>query len=148
MTKLYLLDKTAKRNKKWSTGSLQCLRNGSCWYIISIYLHVQISQKSPIMEILARCQFCLLTHGWSSQKWCLACGDVEKRIWEHQNDFLSTCPKPFSWAKNRRRIFFDGKSRGALIAFIWDHDREKRGNDQVELLIVKQILLVSSLWNV
>ena len=29
--------------------------------IISIYLHVQISQKSPIMKILVRCQFCLLT---------------------------------------------------------------------------------------
>ena len=61
--------------------------------------------------------------------------------------FLSTCPKPFTWAKNKRKIFFDGTSRGALIAFIWDHDHEKRGNGHVDLLIVKQILLVSPLWN-
>ena len=61
--------------------------------------------------------------------------------------FLSTCPKPFTWAKNKRTIFFDGTSRGALIAFIWDHDHKKRRNGLVELLIVKQILLVSPLWN-
>ena len=65
-----------------------------------------------------------------------------------QPSSLSTCPKPFTWEKNKRKFFFDGTSRGALIAFIWDHDHEKRGNDQVELLIVKQILLVSSLGNV
>ena len=30
-------------------------------YIYFINFHVQISKKSPIMKILARCQFCLLT---------------------------------------------------------------------------------------
>ena len=26
------------------------------------------------------------------------------------------CPKPFSWAKNKREFFSDGKSRGPLLA--------------------------------
>ena len=26
------------------------------------------------------------------------------------------CPKPFSWAKNKRKIFSDGKSRGPPLA--------------------------------
>ena len=26
------------------------------------------------------------------------------------------CPKTFSWAKNKRKIFSDGKSRGPLLA--------------------------------
>ena len=26
------------------------------------------------------------------------------------------CPKPFSWAKNKRKLFSDGKSRGQLLA--------------------------------
>ena len=26
------------------------------------------------------------------------------------------CPKPFSWAKNKRELFSDGKSRGPLLA--------------------------------
>ena len=26
------------------------------------------------------------------------------------------CPKPFSWAKNERKRFSDGKSRGPLLA--------------------------------
>ena len=26
------------------------------------------------------------------------------------------CPKPFSWAKNKRNLFFDGKSRGPLLS--------------------------------
>ena len=26
------------------------------------------------------------------------------------------CPKPFSWAKNKRKLFSDGKSRGLLLA--------------------------------
>ena len=26
------------------------------------------------------------------------------------------CPKPFSWAKNKRKLFSDGKSRGPLLA--------------------------------
>ena len=26
------------------------------------------------------------------------------------------CPKPFSWAKNKRKRFSDGKSRGPLLA--------------------------------
>ena len=25
------------------------------------------------------------------------------------------CPKPFSWAKNKRKLFCDGKSRGPLL---------------------------------
>ena len=26
------------------------------------------------------------------------------------------CPKPFSWAKNKGKLFLDGKSRGPLLA--------------------------------
>ena len=26
------------------------------------------------------------------------------------------CPKPFSWAKNKRKLLCDGKSRGPLLA--------------------------------
>ena len=26
------------------------------------------------------------------------------------------CPKPFPWAKNKRRLFPDGKSRGPFLA--------------------------------
>ena len=26
------------------------------------------------------------------------------------------CPKPLSWAKNKRKFFLDGKSRGPLLA--------------------------------
>ena len=26
------------------------------------------------------------------------------------------CPKPFSWAKNKGKLFLDGKSRGLLLA--------------------------------
>ena len=26
------------------------------------------------------------------------------------------CPKPFSWAKNKRKLFSEGKSRGPLLA--------------------------------
>ena len=26
------------------------------------------------------------------------------------------CPRPFSWAKNERKLFSDGKSRGPLLA--------------------------------
>ena len=26
------------------------------------------------------------------------------------------CPKPFSWTKNKRKLFSDGKSRGPLLA--------------------------------
>ena len=26
------------------------------------------------------------------------------------------CPKPFLWAKNKRKLFCDGKSRGPLLA--------------------------------
>ena len=26
------------------------------------------------------------------------------------------CPKPFSWAKNKRKLFSDGKSRGPVLA--------------------------------
>ena len=51
----------AKRNKKRSTILLQGLLNGLRRYIISIYFHAQISQKSPLMKILTRRHFCLLT---------------------------------------------------------------------------------------
>ena len=121
------------------------------WLMLIYYFHLSSrSNKSKITHYGNSCWMPILSFNTRVvQPKMMACGDVEtERIWEHLNDFLSTCPKPFSWAKNRRTIFFYGKSRGTLIAFIWDHDREKRGNDQVELLIVKQILLVSSLWNV
>ena len=30
----------------------------------------------------------------------------KKRIGEQLNDFWNMCPKPFSWAKNKRKLFF------------------------------------------
>ena len=44
--------------------------------------------------------------GWSGQKSFLACGDTKKRIGEQLNYFWDMCPKPFSWAKNKRELFF------------------------------------------
>ena len=40
----------------------------------------------------------------------------KKRIREKSNYFWNMCPKPFSWAKNRGKLFLDGKSRGLLLA--------------------------------
>ena len=34
------------------------------------------------------------------------------------------CPKPFSWAKNKRKLFSDGKSRGPLLAGVALKSRE------------------------
>ena len=55
-------------------------------------------------------------HGWSGQKSVLACGDVKKRIGEQLNYFWKMRLKPFSWAKDKRKLFLDGKSRGPLLA--------------------------------
>ena len=40
----------------------------------------------------------------------------KKRIREQPNYFRNMCPKPFSWAKNKGKLFLDGKSRGPLLA--------------------------------
>ena len=40
----------------------------------------------------------------------------KKRIGEQLNDFWNMCPKPFPWAKNKRKMFSDGKSRGPHLA--------------------------------
>ena len=40
----------------------------------------------------------------------------KKRIGEQLNYFWNMCPKPFSWAKNKRKFFFVGKLRGMLLA--------------------------------
>ena len=40
----------------------------------------------------------------------------KKRIREQPNYFRNMCPKPFSWAKNKGKLFLDGKSRGLLLA--------------------------------
>ena len=39
----------------------------------------------------------------------------KKRIGEQLNYFWNMCPKPFSWTKNARKLFSDGKSRGPLL---------------------------------
>ena len=39
----------------------------------------------------------------------------KKRIGEQLNYFWNMCPKPFSWAKNKRKLFSDGKLRGPLL---------------------------------
>ena len=39
----------------------------------------------------------------------------KERIGEQLNYFWNMCPKPFSWAKNKRKRFSDGKSRGPLL---------------------------------
>ena len=40
----------------------------------------------------------------------------KKRIGEQLNYFWNMCPKRFSWAKKKRKLFSDGKSRGPLLA--------------------------------
>ena len=40
----------------------------------------------------------------------------KKRIGEQLNYFWNMCPKPFSWAKNKRNFFSVGKLRGPLLA--------------------------------
>ena len=40
----------------------------------------------------------------------------KERIGEQLNYFWNMCPKPFSWAKNKRKLFSVGKSRGPLLA--------------------------------
>ena len=39
----------------------------------------------------------------------------KKRIGEQLNYFWGICPKPFWWAKNKRKLFSDAKSRGPLL---------------------------------
>ena len=53
---------------------------------------------------------------WSGQKWFLACGEAKKENWRTTKLFWNMCPKPFSWAKKKRKLFSDGKSRGPLLA--------------------------------
>ena len=40
----------------------------------------------------------------------------KERIGEQLNYFWNMCPKPFSRAKNKRKLFSDGRSRGPLLA--------------------------------
>ena len=40
----------------------------------------------------------------------------KKRTGEQLNYFWNMCPKPFSWAKNKRKLFSDRKSKGSLLA--------------------------------
>ena len=40
----------------------------------------------------------------------------KKRIGEQLNYFWNMCPKPFSWAKNKRKLFTDGKSRRTTLS--------------------------------
>ena len=40
----------------------------------------------------------------------------KKRIGEQLNYFWNMCPKPFSWAKNKRKLFTDGKSRRTALS--------------------------------
>ena len=40
----------------------------------------------------------------------------KERIREQLNYFSNMCPNPFSWAKNKRKLSSDGKSRGPLLA--------------------------------
>ena len=46
--------------------------------------------------------------------WLLA--TQKKGIGEQLKYFRDMCPKPFSWAKNKRKLFPDGKSRGPFLA--------------------------------
>ena len=55
------------------------------------------------------------------EKSFLACGDAKKRIGEQLNYFWNMCPKPFSWAKNKRELFSDGKLRGPLLVVLKYH---------------------------
>ena len=41
-------------------------------------------------------------NGWSSRKISFGLGRREEQL----NNFLNMCPNPFSWAKNKRKLFF------------------------------------------
>ena len=56
------------------------------------------------------------SQGWSGQNHFGLVATQKKRIGEQLNHFWNMCPKPFSWAKNKRKVFSDGKSRGPLLA--------------------------------
>ena len=56
--------------------------------------NVHISQKSPIMKIPARCQFCLLTQF----KTCFSCGD-KLGLWN------TSMPHPFSTTTREKKLF-------------------------------------------
>ena len=43
----------------------------------------------------------------SDQKSVLACGDAKRENWRRTKlCFRYMCPKPYSWAKNKRNFFF------------------------------------------
>ena len=49
---------------------------------------------------------------WTNPAWYIAWRDCKNFSPCHWNYFWNMCPKPFSWAKNKRKLFSDGKSRG------------------------------------
>ena len=58
------------------------------------------------------------------------------------------CPKPFSWAKNKIKLFSDGKSRGPLLAraalktsacFRMDQHGRVKNLQRLEVECLKQI---------
>ena len=65
------------------------------------------------------CEFALLiavqTGGLAKNRFWLV-ATQKKRIGEQLNYFWNMYPKPFSWAKNKRKLALDGKSRGSLLA--------------------------------
>ena len=48
--------------------------------------------------------------------WLVSTQKKKKTIREPLHYFWNMYPKPFSWAKNKRKFFSDGKSRGPLLA--------------------------------
>ena len=57
----------------------------------------------------------------------------KKRIGEQLNYFWNMCPKLFSWAKNKRKLFSDGKSRGPLLARVALNNTETYNISDVDM---------------
>ena len=54
------------------------------------------------------------------------------------------CPKPFSWAKNKRKLFSDGKSRGPLLAIVaLKQCRDSRRKTKIICLVSFHLIIVS-----
>ena len=69
---------------------------------------------SKIVELFSN-SIAVHTGGLAKNRFWLV-ATPKKRIGEQLNHFWNMCPKPFSCAKNKGKLVFDGKSSGLLLA--------------------------------
>ena len=69
-------------------------------------MQIKVKEKGLLWSRLYEKYLSLSFHIEATQK---------KRIGEQLNYFWNICPKPFWWAKNKKKLFSDAKSRGPLL---------------------------------